>query len=572
MHHPLLGRHEQLADLRVDFPTRDRDRLDKNVRPVPGPDRDLDLGTLPLHPHNPRPRVDTPLGPHEQQHGAATPVGVEHQRGDLARLVLTAIGNQFQVIETKVLAVELGTADQKHLGPFDPVLVVIFDLAGDPVLSRIGRQHLHQGAALLVGSGVPTADLLFFRVPLLVVGDPVQHEAGLSRNRASIERAGPRGCANRLPGAVEAPVNPGPHAKRLPSSHHRTRADNRPTRRIDDLGGDPVPVIGVGMEPPGNRRIDFQLHRPVLTNLHLVLHHEFRRLIRSAKPCRQRADAAPHPPARIPLVLRCKPPVAGSIQPVPATDREPVVLVRLALDSVLDRRLTDGSAEVVLGPDLRRDRLAQRHRSTGRFDRHLVLGLLVLLDPKRPATSSNPLVDPEGQFRLLGHNPDAVVAQVGIVGQGQLAIEASIRIGGELSLEQFLIPRIGDADRDLASGEYAAVLLVIAGLADPELELHRLAGPIDRPVSDHVDTGAVEDPGRAASGPGRAEPQVGSTATGPTSHHQPAESPLGICDLRHHLAIHVAELGELPDVDLVLLLGHPPLLVPEELDIRPGDR
>ncbi len=522
MDDPSVRRHEQLAHRRMQLSTRYGDGFDKNIRPVARPDRDPDLGTLSLHLHEPRTWIHTPLGSHEQQHGAAAAVGVEHQPGHLPGLVLAAIGGQFQVVETKVLAVELGTTHHEQVGSFDPTTVGIFDLAGNPVLPRIGGQQLDRSTALGVGPLVPAANRLFFRLALLVIADPIKHKASLARHRATVERAGLGTAANRLASPIEAAIHPGRHSKRLPSSHHRTGADNRPPRSIHHLGRDPVSMIGVGMESLGQRRVDLQLDRPVLAKLHLVLHHQLRWLMRPAEPHRHRASTAPHPPARIPVVLGRKPPVTRSVQPVPPPRGVPVVRMRLAQHTHADLRPDNRSAEIVLGPNRGCDCFAQRHRPIRSLDRHLVLRLLVLLDPKRPATTGHPLVDPKRQLGLVTNNLDTVIAQVGVAGQLHFAIETTKVVGGELADGHFLVPWVGDSDRHLSPGKYADVVLVVTSLPDPELELHTLARPVDRPVGDRIHASPLEDSRHVSTGPRRTEPHIGTSAIGRPSDHQPA--------------------------------------------------
>ena len=487
----------------MQFSVRDGDRLDEDVRPVARPDRNLDLGALAPDPDDLRPLVNPTLGSYEQQHGAATAIGVEHQASHLTRLVLASVGGQFQVIEAEVIAIEFRTTDHEHLGALDEVIVIVLDFARDAVLSGIGSLEHQRGATLVVGGGIPSPHPLLLGTPLLVVADPVKREAALPGNRAAVQRAGLDTGPDRLPGSVETPVDPGHHAKRLTGNHHRTGADNRPPRTVDHLGSDPVSVIEIGVEPLGHRCVDLQLHRPVLADLGLVLHDQFGRMVRPAEPRWHRARTPPRSPTWIPPVGIGEPPVARPVEPVPAADGEPMVTVSLALDAVLHLRPADRAAEVVLGHDLRLDLLAQRHRSLGCLDGHLVLRFLVFLDPERPAAANRTPVLPDNQqVGLLGNDADVVVAQVGVIGQIQFTVEPAPGVGGELAFQQFLVAGIGDTNRHLPSGIHALLVLVVTRLTNPELEPHGLTGPVDRPIGDHEDTGVVKDPGHAATEPG----------------------------------------------------------------------
>ncbi len=132
-----------------------------------------------------------------------------------------------------------------------------------------------------------------------------------------------------------------------------------------------------------------------------------------------------------------------------------------------------GAAEVVVRLDGRRDLLAEHHRGRRGLDVHLELGLLVLLDAERAAApvGDEDLVDPQ---RRVG-------------GQLERAVEAAEGVGLEILGEDLLPLGIVDLDGEGLAGEIRGVGLVVAGVRDPELELDRPAGAIDRPVGDRVD-------------------------------------------------------------------------------------
>ena len=61
----------------------------------------------------------------------------------------------------------------------------------------------------------------------------------------------------------------------------------------------------------------------------------------------------------------------------------------------------------------------------------------------------------------------------------------------ERLLEDLLALGIVDLDRERLVGEVGRVRLVVLGVPDPELELHRLLRAVDRAVGDREDLGLV---------------------------------------------------------------------------------
>ena len=193
-----------------------------------------------------------------------------------------------------------------------------------------------------------------------------------------------------------------------------------------------------------------------------------------------RGDGPGHAPARpagIPRGIGGEPPVARAEQPVPASGGIPPLVGRRAGDLVLDLRLGDRPAEVVLRLDGRRHLLAEHHRRGRGLDRHLELGLLVLLDPERAAA-------------VVG-NEDLINAQRRVGGQLERAVEAAEAVGREVLGEDLVTLGILDLDGEGLAGEVRGIRLIVARARDPELEPHRRAGTIDRPIGDRVDLDLV---------------------------------------------------------------------------------
>src|ERR1700722_14580717 len=140
-----------------------------------------------------------------------------------------------------------------------------------------------------------------------------------------------------------------------------------------------------------------------------------------------------------------------------------------ARDLVLDLGMGHGGAEVVARRDSRVDLLAQAHRLGGRLDLYLVLGLLILLD----AEAARPVA-------VVDLN--AVGAEGGVPGQGVLADQAGVFIGGQAFLVDLLALGIADDDVEGLVGVIGTVGLVVPGVAEPDLELDLVLGAIDRAI------------------------------------------------------------------------------------------
>ena len=313
--------------------------------------------------------------------------------------------------------------DREHVASLDRVALAVVDRGREPVLARRGGLDRLTGLAVGVERQVPALDRRLDRLALGVVGDLQQLERSLAGDRLVVERLGADARLDRVAGAVVAAIDPGEDRERLAGDQHGARADDRPPRLVGDLGRDLVPVVLVGMSRLGQRGVDLDGDRAVGPDRHLGLGHDFGRRLRTAPPPGRPGAAAPARPAGIPRVIGGEPPVAGAVEPVPAGRGIPALVGRRAGDLVLDLRLGDRRAEVVVRLDRGRDLLAQHHRLRRGLDGHLELGLLVLLDPERAAA---PVRD-----------EDLVDAQRRVRGQLERAVEAAELVGLEVLGEDF---------------------------------------------------------------------------------------------------------------------------------------
>ncbi len=165
--HALLRRHDDLLDLGVHLAAGDRHRLDEEVRHVLLHDGDLLDGALALQPHHLRRQIDAVGRPHEQQHRAVAAIGVDQQLDLLARRVLALVGDQLDVVEAEVAAVEALAADREDVAAFDRVLLLVGQLVRQAILPGFAGADLLPGLALVVGVHVPLPHRRFDRLAVL---------------------------------------------------------------------------------------------------------------------------------------------------------------------------------------------------------------------------------------------------------------------------------------------------------------------------------------------------------------------------------------------------------------------
>ena len=511
---PRRRRHGDLAYLVMDLAIGDGQRLDEEVGHVAGDDADLLDRALAPHVDDLRRHVDSIDRPDEQQDRGIDPVRVDLEPERLAGLVLLPLGDDLDVAEAEARAVETRTRHGEQVAALLGVSAAVVDRRGEPVLARLGGLDLLMGLAVGVERDLPGLDGRLDRTALGVVHDLQQPQRPLAGDRLAVERLGAEARLDRVAGAVVAAVDPCVDGERPAGDEDLTVADDRPPRAVGDLGGDLVAMVGVGMRGEGRRGVDGDGDRPIGPDRHVGLGDDLRRPLLMPPPHGDRPAHAPARPARVPGEIRGEPPVARPEEPVPAVGRIPAGIGRRPGHLVMDLRLGDRPAEVVAGFDRGRDRLAQPRRGLGRLDLHLELGLLVLLDAER--AGARDIADGDG-----------IAPQRRVGGELERAVEAAEGVGHEPVRVDLVPLGIVDLQVERPAGELGGVGLVVLRAGDPDLELDRPAGAVDRPVGDGeggrrptIGLAPVRIPdiresveGEAAVGrPGRHDPLIGGLA------------------------------------------------------------
>ncbi len=171
---------------------------------------------------------------------------------------------------------------------------------------------------------------------------------------------------------------------------------------------------------------------------------------------------------------------------------------------------------------------------------------------------------------------ELVNAKTRIRGQLESPIETAEGIGHKLLRQHLLALRIVDLDGEGLVGKVRGLGLVVAGSGHPELEPHRLAGPIDGAIGNRVNPDLVINLVKGMASPDGREPKMGESSSRRPGDAEPLVLPLGISQVvggNEHLAEVVGAerqiLGLDPELVLAINLDHPPA---EELDIGPGYR
>src|SRR5262245_59899552 len=107
--------------------------------------------------------------------------------------------------------------------------------------------------------------------------------------------------------------------ERLASHEHLARANDCPPRLIANLRGDRIFVVGIAVQLFRDGRINFDFDDSFRTDFALDLgNYLWRRTIETRPPDRHGPMAAgPIAKAGIPRVVIGKPPIAGTIAPIP---------------------------------------------------------------------------------------------------------------------------------------------------------------------------------------------------------------------------------------------------------------
>ena len=127
-------------------------------------------------------------------------------------------------------------------------------------------------------------------------------------------------------------------------------------------------------------RIDINQEFAIRANLRITFSNNFRWIGSPASPWWDWPKAPPALPPGIPFVVRCKPPVARCVQPVPCGDRIPASIFGGSFNLVMNFGFRHRSTEVVLCFNLRLNLLAQHDRFVRSVDHNFVFRLAILLD------------------------------------------------------------------------------------------------------------------------------------------------------------------------------------------------
>jgi hypothetical protein len=172
-------------------------------------------------------------------------------------------------------------------------------------------------------------------------------------------------------------------------------------------------------------------------------------------------------------------PVALSVEPVVARGRVVHVPVRLPVDLVLDLGLGDRRTEIVATFDVRLDLGPKTGVQNGGRDRHLELGLLVLLHPEVAARGR------VGAVALLDPGVHPVDAQRGFGVELQRAVQRAVLVGLARLVVKDLSAGVGHLHPHTDARHVFVLALVVA--AHDQLEVDLVARAVDRPVGDGED-------------------------------------------------------------------------------------
>ena len=203
------------------------------------------------------------------------------------------------------------------------------------------------------------------------------------------------------------------------------------------------------MNQLGRIRINFNFDSPIRTDFHFLLCNDFGRRVVATDPPANRTGTAPTVPTGIPSVVRGIPPISPAIEPVPASGRIPIAVVRGSQDLVLHFGLGDWCAKVVLRLDRCGNLLAQRDRFGRCIDRHFVFRLLVLFDPE-----AAPLI--EGC-----HHQQCITSEHGPLGNGEFPFDTAKLVRLEDLLEDLFPLGVVDLDREILFAKRGRIRLVV---------------------------------------------------------------------------------------------------------------
>ena len=130
------------------------------------------------------------------------------------------------------------------------------------ILSRSRCFELLLRPAPIIRCKLPLFDRFFHRLAIFVV-DRVERQFAFALHRLLVERVSLKRRLDIITRSIMPAVHPRKNLKRFSSDQHFAFADDRPSRLVDDFGGDLVTVILIAVNFFGEGRVDLNLDRAV---------------------------------------------------------------------------------------------------------------------------------------------------------------------------------------------------------------------------------------------------------------------------------------------------------------------
>ena len=145
-------------------------------------------------------------------------------------------------------------------------------------------------------------------------------------------------------------------------------------------------------------------------------------------------------------------------------------------------------------------------------------------------------------------------------------VDSAVLVGCYRALGDFIAPRIRDLQLERLSGKARPVGVVLR-LADPELELHRLAGTVDGPIGDREDLDRVILLVVVVPVPGIGKAQKGQSPCAGLGGDEPGVIVAILRRIDEHLACRVAVIGRAGRFDLCFTAAGRLHVIAEQLDV-----
>ena len=489
----------------------------------------------------------------------------DHYIHPVASLVLGLVCRDLEIIEPEPAAIESLAAHHNDDRSLAFVAFLVHHGVGNPMLTGSVGLDVELRMAFGIGTDLPVACRFLFRLSILIVSDFVEDHLASALHRLAIRGARLKRGLDDFTHRVVTLVQPGIDLVGVAGRNDGSLTDDGAARFIHHLRGDLVAMIDVSMQRLGHCRVDLDLHGPVRADGHRAfLDH----LGASGTEPSGRA-AAPTIEARVPIVRLGQPAISGSVEPVPWPGRNPAILVTTATHRVFHLGVGDRSAEVILRFDAGFNAVTKGDRFGRRIHDDLVLWLFVFLDPEIQAPEVIRLALLAGCriHHVLSNDLKLVAAQLGVFRQRPFETEVAVGVGLELLLEELLALGLAQAQEEFAASVAGHIVQVVAGLAHPGTDFHRLSRAIQGPVGHDISFGLIVGSGPQRLEGGSGEAQHGKTVgVGIGGRDQPLVALFERSAFRSRPTVGVALLCKLSRVgSIALLVAFPSLSVAEEL-------